>query len=401
MTKGIMLRESVSMSLNNIANNKMRSFLTILGVIIGVTAIISLITIVNGVTGELTDRFNELGTGTLNVTANGTALKRGLSENDLAEISALDNVAGISPSVSSVVAVKRGREWDDEVSLKGRNATWFERNKDAVSHGRGISPLDVRDRTRVCLINEALQKKLFFGEDAVGQRLVLNGHTFLVVGILDDGADSSVMAQALGGDKDLQAAVPYTTAMRILGQRYITSLEVYAEDTQLTSETAETLKNYLHALFNYRENTHTVINMESLLDTMNTMLSLMTGLLAGIASIALLVGGIGIMNMMLVSVTERTTEIGLRKALGAEPSQIQAQFLIEAFTLSVLGGIIGALLGVAVSYAFAAVIDIPFRISWFAIGLGVGFAAAVGIVFGWAPARKASNLNPIDALRSV
>lgn len=401
MTKATMLRESVSMSLTNIASNKMRSFLTILGVIIGVTAIISLITIVNGVTGELTDRFNELGTGTLSVTASGTPLKRGLTQTDMDEILLLDNVSGISPSVSSIAAVKHGSKWSDEVSLNGRNSTWFIRNDGAVERGRAISPLDVRDRTRVCLINNAVREALFFGEDPLGQSLLVNGHTFMIVGMLADDADSSVMAQAMGGGKDMQIAVPYTTAMRMTGQRYVSSLDVYVTDTQRTSETSEALKNHLHAVFNYKDDTYTVINMESLLDTMNTMLSMMTGLLAGIASIALLVGGIGIMNMMLVSVTERTAEIGLRKALGAEPYQIQVQFLIEAFTLSVLGGLLGAALGVTISYVFAVAIDVPFRISWFAIGLGVGFAAAVGIVFGWAPARKASNLNPIDALRSV
>jgi len=168
-----------------------------------------------------------------------------------------------------------------------------------------------------------------------------------------------------------------------------------------TDQVIEALENLLHAAFNYHDDTYRVINMESLLDTMNTMMGMMTGLLAGIASIALLVGGIGIMNMMLVSVTERTMEIGLRKALGAEPGQIQLQFLIESFMLSILGGVIGMVLGVAVSYIFSVVADITFRISWSAIVLGVTFSASVGIIFGWAPARKASMLNPIDALRSM
>ena len=176
---------------------------------------------------------------------------------------------------------------------------------------------------------------------------------------------------------------------------------MYIADTDRTNDTVEALKDALYGMFNYKDDAYTVINMESLLDTMNTMLSMMTALLAGIASIALLVGGIGIMNMMLVSVTERTMEIGLRKALGAEPYQIQLQFLIEAFILSILGGLIGAILGVAISYVFALVIGAAFRLSWSAIALGVGFSATVGVVFGWTPARKASNLNPIDALRSA
>ena len=144
-----------------------------------------------------------------------------------------------------------------------------------------------------------------------------------------------------------------------------------------------------------------IINMESMTDAMNLMMSMMSSLLVGIASIALVVGGIGIMNMMLVTVTERTTEIGLRKALGAEPGQIQMQFLIEAIILSLLGGVIGVVVGLSVSWLICINTDIMFSFNAFAVALGVGFSGAVGIIFGWAPARKASNLNPIDALRSM
>ena len=166
-------------------------------------------------------------------------------------------------------------------------------------------------------------------------------------------------------------------------------------------ETVEGVEAVLKSAFNYRDDTYTVINMESLLDTMDTMMGMMSTVLAGIASIALLVGGIGIMNMMLVSVTERTAEIGLRKALGARPFQIQMQFLIESFVLSMIGGLIGMIVGVAVSYVLVTAMGASFVLSTDAIALGVGFSAGVGIVFGWAPAKKASALNPIDALRNV
>lgn len=176
---------------------------------------------------------------------------------------------------------------------------------------------------------------------------------------------------------------------------------MYILDTARADETVEALEAVLKKAFNYKDNSYSVINLESLLDAMNTMLSLMTGLLAGIAAISLLVGGIGIMNMMLVSVTERTNEIGLRKALGARPASIQVQFLLESIMLSFIGGIIGLILGLSASYGLCRLLDIPFSLSLGAIMLGVGFSGAVGIIFGWAPARKASNLNPIDALRSV
>ena len=157
----------------------------------------------------------------------------------------------------------------------------------------------------------------------------------------------------------------------------------------------------LDSLFSYEDDTYTITTMDAIEDTMSSMLSMMSMLLGGIASIALLVGGIGIMNMMLTSVTERTAEIGMNKALGARPAQIQFQFLVESFLLSLMGGAIGAVLGVALSMALCNAIGSAFVISWGAIALGVGFSALVGIVFGWAPARKASRLNPIDALRSA
>ncbi|MBQ2957481.1 MAG: ABC transporter permease, partial [Clostridia bacterium] len=331
---------------------------------------------------------------------NGTRLKPGLSDNDLREIEAIEHVAGVAPSVKSTVSAKRGNEWAEKVSLEGRNDTYFRETKDVIARGRGLNRLDMESLTRVCVINEEMAESLFFGVDPLGEEVIVGGHTFTVVGILSSDSDMDVMAQmmGLGGEK---VVIPYTTAMRILHSSYITSLDVYVADTDYTDQVIDDLEDTLYAAFNYHDDTYSVINMESLLDTMNTMMSLMTGLLAGIASIALLVGGIGIMNMMLVSVTERTTEIGLRKALGAEPGQIQLQFLIESFILSMLGGVIGMVLGVLVSFIFAVAADITFRISWSAIALGVGFSATVGIVFGWTPARKASLLNPIDALRSM
>ncbi|NLG24104.1 MAG: FtsX-like permease family protein [Clostridiales bacterium] len=388
------------MSLSNIAHNRMRSFLTVLGIIIGVTAIIALITIVNGVTGEITDQFAALGAGKISVTARGTMLKPGLTDGDLRAIAAIRNVAGVSPTVSATIVAKSDYAWDDEVALEGRGEVYFRVSADLVSRGRALNRLDMESRTRVCVIDSALAKALFYGRDPLGQSVLVNGHSFAIVGVLSDDAAGDVMSQAMGGS-DKKLIMPYTTAMALTGSAYVTSLDVHVRDTQFTDQVVGDLEDALYAAFNYRDDTYTVINMESLLDTMNTMLSMMTTMLAGIASIALLVGGIGIMNMMLVSVTERTAEIGLRKALGAEPGQIQLQFLIESFILSLLGGLIGAALGVALSYAFAAIIGSSFRMSWSAIALGVGFSASVGIIFGWTPARKASNLNPIDALRSA
>ena len=201
-------------------------------------------------------------------------------------------------------------------------------------------------------------------------------------------------------NNDETIMIPYTNVMNLSGSRNIMAVELYMDADADSTAVVDSIKTYLNGAFNYKEDSYSVIEMNSLLDMMKSMQSMMQTMLAGIASIALLVGGIGIMNMMLVSVTERTTEIGLRKALGAEPRTIQIQFLMEAVMLSLLGGFIGLLLGLGLSIGAAALIGYDFVLSGSAIGLGVGFSAAVGIVFGFTPAKKASELNPIDALRS-
>ena len=397
-----MFCESVSMSVSNILGNRMRSFLTMLGIIIGVAAIIALMTIVQGATDTMTAQFDSMGLGTLRVTVSGTALKQGLTDSELNQVLVCEHVAGISPSLSSTVTAVRGENWSDSISLRGNDAAYFQKNPDLLKRGRAINAIDVAQELRVCLVDGGTAETLFFGEDPVGKTLYLGGHEFTVVGMIDEEEDASLFSQILlGGGTDSAVYVPYSSAKKLMGTSTVSTFEVYLTDSEKTDTAIEEIEAVLDGIFNYKENAYNVINMESMTDAMELMTSMMMSLLVGIASIALVVGGIGIMNMMLVTVTERTTEIGLRKALGAEPGQIQMQFLIEAIILSLLGGMIGVILGLTVSFAICMNTDITFALNTFAIGLGVGFSAAVGIIFGWAPARKASNLNPIDALRSM
>lgn len=397
-----MLGESVRMSLDNIRSNKMRSFLTVLGIIIGVMAVIALMTIVNAVTNTITEQFTAMGTGKLTVQATGTALKRGLTESDLSELRALENVADVDPKASLTATVASGDAFIENMSIDGYSDVYFRKQGDSfISRGRALNILDMDSVNRVCVIDSKASSTLFSGSDPLGEHISIGGIEYLIVGTLSDDSDADVMSQAMGLSEDGRIIIPYTAAKKQAGQRNVISLDVYVDDTDMMDDTVTAVEAVLKSAFNYKDDSYTIINMESLLDTMDTMMGMMSNVLAGIASIALLVGGIGIMNMMLVSVTERTAEIGLRKALGAQPFQIQMQFLIESFVLSLIGGLLGLIVGVIVSYIVVTSMGATFVMSRDAIALGVGFSAAVGIIFGWAPARKASRLNPIDALRNV
>ena len=394
----IMLKECVAMSLSNIVSNRMRSFLTVLGILIGVMAVIALITTVSGVSGSLSSSFSSMGAGTLTVTVSGSDLKGGMTTADLQELSELEVIDGITPNVSLNARVSRGGEYDSGVSVSGKNAYYFQTTEDLLDRGRMLNVIDEDNMTFVCWINQDMVDAFFFGVDPVGENLYIDGVPFLVAGIISD-ADSGSVTSMMSGSSDI--LIPYTTAMKMNNVNEVSSFTVYLTDGQDSEQAASIIEAEMDVMFSYEEDCFTVTTMSGIEDTMEEMLSMMTALLAGIASIALVVGGIGIMNMMLTTVTERTTEIGLKKALGALPWQIQVQFLIESFLLSMIGGIAGVIMGLILSFALCRVMGTEFVLSMGAIALGTGFSAAVGIIFGWAPARKASRLNPIDALRSV
>lgn len=393
-----MFIESVRMSVSNICHNRMRSFLTILGIMIGVTAVIALITTISAVSATISDSFTSMGAGTMTLSAPGSDLKSGLSADDLETLTALEHVEGVSPTVTLNVTAAQSNAYESSVSVGGRNAYYFTANDGLIARGRAITPLDVNQSSRVCLISSDLVETFFYGADPIGETLYLSGRSFTVIGILTDDGDSSISGMMSGASDVL---IPYTTALKMNGESLVTNLTIYIDSAESSSLVESELEPVLDALFSYEDDTYTITTMDAIEDTMSSMLSMMSMLLGGIASIALLVGGIGIMNMMLTSVTERTVEIGLKKAIGAEPGQIQLQFLIESFLLSMAGGMIGVLLGITLSAILCSAMGTAFSLSYSAIALGVGFSAAVGIIFGWSPARKASKLSPIDALRRM
>lgn len=396
------LKQSISMSIKNIRTNKMRSFLTTLGIIIGVTAVIALITIVHGVYDSVMGQFSELGANTITVSVTGNAMKTGISDSDIENIEALKYVNGTSPSVTTTATVMyEGSK--NTVTVHGRSDAYFRNTTTNLVLGRELTSLEMDGSVYTCIIDRDCAQTFFLGTNPLGQTLKLNGFTYTVVGLTDDGSDDDNSSFNSFGQSSGSAGtviIPYRNALRMTSSGNITSLEVYVSDTQYSDAVTAAVENMLSESFSNDSDSYNVTNMDSLIQSMETTENMLMAMLGGIASISLLVGGIGIMNMMLVSVSERTKEIGLRKALGAEPSRIQMQFLLESIFLSLTGGFVGVILGLIISYVASTLMSTTFEIQMSAILLGVGFSAAIGIIFGWVPARRASRLNPIDALRN-
>ncbi|WP_368292419.1 ABC transporter permease [Dehalobacter sp. TBBPA1] len=390
-----MLWESIRMSWKNIVTNKLRSFLTMLGIIIGVASIIALITIVQGATNSISQQVTSLGANKITVNAMGTPLKQGLNEEDMKNIAHLKNIKGVSPTVLTKTNIVYQDQVKEDINVQGKNEVYFQSNKSLLQSGRAINILDIRSKNQVAVIGQELVTTLFYGVDPLEKNLIINGKTYQIIGTM---APSSGFSVTSTNDT---IVIPYTTALRSLGVKNITALDVFLVDTGLADDTVLDIKGVLNAAFNYNDQAYSVFNMGDIIASFQSMMGMMSLLLGGIAAISLVVGGIGIMNMMLVSITERTTEIGLRKALGAPPNRIQVQFLIESIFLSIFGGLIGLILGSVIAYIASTLIGVGYTMQLSTVILAVGFSAVVGIIFGYMPARRASKLNPIDALRSL
>lgn len=389
-----MILENIKMSWRNVAHNKMRSFLTILGIVIGVASIIALITIVKGATGEVTEQMSSLGADKITVQVQGTPLKQGLLETDIKELEGIRHVTGVSPTLTGKSSIVYSGNVMEDVSIQGKNQVHFRKNEDLVENGRAINKLDIESKNKVVLIGSAIAEELFEGKNPIGKTIQVAGVNFHVIGTLE--ASDSYSNESTNETM----IMPYTTAMSFLQAGAVTNADIYMADAKYSDDVTSGVEKAMNQAFNYKNEGYSIMNMGDMISSINEITDMMSLMLGGIASISLVVGGIGIMNMMLVSVTERTAEIGLRKALGAEPKRIQQQFLIESVFLSLIGGVIGLLSGVVIAFAVCSIMGTSFTLSASTIILAVGFSAAIGVIFGFAPARKASQLNPIDALRS-
>ena len=393
------ITQSLKMALQNIRSNRMRSFLTMLGIIIGVGAVIGLVTIVEAVSGELMGEFSDLGAGTISIQTYQSIMKYGLTDKDMEVLKNVEGVEGLSPTVSLTTSSVVGKEVYDETNVEGKNTLYFQRNNEIILSGRAFNEQDMSGDAYVCIVDQSYVKNALLGKQVLGGQILLHGYRYTIIGIYKK---SDNMMSMMSDDSTLAGTilVPYKNALNMTGNGVVNSLEVYVEDGADMTKVEERLRATMKNLYNENDDFFAVYNFSSLMDMVDSATSMMSGLLGGIASISLLVGGIGIMNMMLVSVSERTKEIGLRKALGATPGRIQAQFMIESIVLSMVGGFIGIMLGESIALIAAKLMQTKFVFSASAIMLGFGFSGAVGIIFGWMPAKRASELNPIDALRA-
>jgi putative ABC transport system permease protein len=392
-----------------LVRNKMRAALTMLGIIIGVSAVIAMVSIGQGAQASVQAQISSIGTNLLFVTAGaqnvgGVRSGTGDSGTNTLTVEDLEAIGREVPSVSMVTPAVNTRtqlifgnqNWNTQI--QGVNEQFPEIRKWNVQDGVFFTDADVRTAARVLVIGQTIADNIFPGMDPIGQTLRVKDLPFRVVGVMvRKGQD------AQGRDQDDTALAPYSSVQKkILGSERVQMAYVSAISQDATFTAQEQITELLrqrHNLARNDPNDFTVRNMTDIADAANETNSIMTMLLASIASVSLLVGGIGIMNIMLVSVTERTREIGIRMAIGARSSDVRTQFLIESVVLSLSGGLIGILLGLLVSFLIPQMLGWPTTVSTAAVAGSVIFSAAVGIFFGYYPARKAAALDPIDALR--
>lgn len=391
------MRQSFKLAIKSIWGNKMRSFLTMLGIIIGVAAVIILVSLVNGYMGSVVESFASMGVNQINVNVTNLT-SRTVDVDQMYEFydEHGDMFDGISPNVSLSATIKKGDDSMTSTSVAGKSEQYLEMKDYKLQVGRNIAYSDIVSRQKVCVIGAYVAQELFGSADkAISDTLKINGYAFKVVGVVE-AQDEDDMED--GGTDDF-VWIPYSVATSLAGSANISSYTLTVSDTD-NADTAKTLiQNFLYETFKDSD-LYRVAAMSEMLDNLNNQISLMSGMLGGIAGISLLVAGVGVMNIMLVSVTERTREIGIRKSLGADKGTILQQFVIEAAVTSSLGGLVGILIGCIATKAVGALIGISASPTLTAVIVSFGVSVAIGLFFGYMPARRAANLNPIDALRS-
>ena len=398
-----MIYETVRQAFQNIWSNKFRTFLTMLGIIIGVMAVIVIVGLGNGMTQSMRDSFSAMGTNTLSINIWGYG-SRTVTVEDVYAIGTKnpDLIRSISPQIDfSNNTPKVGTTTYRYSTVAGVDENFTSMKNYTVAQGRGLQYMDMKDNKQVCVIGDYLNR-VAYGGRGVGQTIKLGPYKFRIVGVLNAKVNNTSMQQ--GSDDDC-IYLPYTIAMRLSNTAMASSYIAIMSDESKANEAKAVVEAYLTDLFK-SDSAFYVYSASEWLEEMNNMINMVIVVLTGIASISLLVGGIGIMNIMLVSVTERTREIGIRKALGAKERVILSQFVVEAATTSALGGVLGIVLGYIVSMAanhvlpmISSDIDVTVSPSFNSIAVAFGISVFIGVLFGYLPAKRAARLNPIEALR--
>lgn len=401
------LANLLKIALKALNNNKLRCFLTMLGIIIGVASVITMLAIGQGSKNSIKAQISEMGSNMIMIRP-GNMQRGGVRQNaedmqtlkieDYESLKSVLGVAAVSPMVNSNGQLVNGNN-NDPSSVYGVTPEYLDIRKLKVKEGSIFSDQDIKSAAKVCILGKTVVDNLFSnGEDPVGRVVRFGKIPLTVIGVLESKGTNS-----MGQDQDDVVIAPYTTVMkRILAVDYLQELFASAVDESQTEETIDNITEVLRANHRLKEdadNNFEIRSQQELSQMMNSTSDMMTVLLACIAGISLLVGGIGIMNIMYVSVTERTREIGLRMSIGARGIDILSQFLIEAVIISVTGGVIGIILGIIASWLVTVIANWPVAIQLYSVVLSFAVCTVTGIFFGWYPAQKASNLDPIEAIR--
>lgn len=387
------------MAFKSLSTSKMRSFLTMLGIIIGVGAVIIIMALGNGMTVYMNDSFESMGTTNISVNIIGRGSTRTVDVEDMYELydENKELFRNMSPTVTAMGQVRGSDNELYSPSITGVNEEYLEIKDYNIQSGRNIGYIDIKENKKVCVVG-AFYDHVVYGGEAVGSKLKINGENYRIIGVVEEQDDKT---DENGADNFVY--VPYSTAARYLARNStISNYTFVAESDEYVDIGITTIENRLYETF-YSDDYYSVTSLTEILDVMNELMDTLVLILAAIAGISLVVGGIGIMNIMLVSVTERTREIGIRKALGAKGKHIRMQFVIEAATTSAVGGLLGIGFGFLVSSLltkfFLASLEMQAIPTSQSVLVSFGISVAIGIVFGYLPANKAAKLNPIEALR--
>ena len=391
-----MIVQSVKMAFHSISSSKMRSFLTMLGIIIGVIALDVLVSLVSGATGEITDTINDMGSSMLSVSVMDDKNKP-FKLSDMEEIESLDSVELVAPVAQESLTAASTTE-EETATVTGTTSSYAEIMGLTLESGRFLMTPDIENNCDVAVISYSMAEDVMGRTDVVGETIMIGGRDFQIIGVLaeDDSSLSSLMGASY------EAYIPYTTLIRISQSVTLQVSSFYASAKNDDTDSAEVeLEELLNERFENDSDAYFLYNQSTIADAMSSITGTLSLLLGGIAGISLLVGGIGIMNIMLVSVTERTREIGIRKAIGATRGTIMFQFLIEALILSLTG----CAIGIGISWVLIMIIDaignVSYGLSGTVVLVSVLFSVGIGLIFGIYPANKAARKNPIDALRAM